>query len=125
MRRKLKADILVIGCVLIVALLFCVIPSLHQTKGPGEIVILQDGAQVGRYLLTEDNTITVTDEKGGYNLILITEGTVRVTDANCPDKLCVQKRQISNNGESIICLPHKLVIQIVSGKESGLDAMTN
>ena len=31
---------------------------------------------------------------------------------------------ISKNGESIICLPHKLVIQIVAKEESELDAIT-
>ncbi len=125
MKQKVKADILIIGCVLLVALLFFIVPCLNRAEVPEEVVIIQDGIEINRQLLSEDRTITVTCEERGYNLILISDGQVRVTDADCPDKLCIHQRQISRNGESIICLPHKLVIQIVSGKESGLDAIVN
>ena len=125
MIQKFKADILIIAGVIIIALLIMVIPGFIYENNIAEVVIMQDQSEIGRYSLLQNETITVTDSEGNYNLVMINEGTVQVTDADCPDKLCVRQRTISSHGESIICLPHKLVIQISSGKDSGIDAMTN
>lgn len=48
----------------------------------------------------------------GYNLIEIGDGKVRVIEADCPDKLDVKQGWISKPGETIVCLPNKLVIEI-------------
>ncbi|MBQ2936823.1 MAG: NusG domain II-containing protein [Lachnospiraceae bacterium] len=124
MIKKVKADVIIISCVLMVAaLLFGVI---YMNDDPtAEVSIVRDGERIGQYSLLEDETVTVTDDVGGYNLVLISNGEVRVCDADCPDKLCVKQKSISKGGESIICLPHKLVVQIISKEESDLDAVTN
>lgn len=124
MMKKIKADIIAIVCVLFVAIFFvCILAFKDSTDA--KVVITRDGNVIGSYYLTEDRTISVSDNENGYNLILISDGMVRVCDADCPDKLCVKQKNISKNGESIICLPHKLVVQIVSKEESDLDAVTN
>ncbi len=48
----------------------------------------------------------------GSNTIKIEGGGVTVTDADCPDGYCVSHVKISNEGETIVCLPHRLVIKI-------------
>lgn len=124
MINKIKADAIVIGCILITALLFFGMIYLREPTD-GEVMIIRDGELMGCYELSAEETISVSDQEGGFNLVLISNGTVRVCDANCPDKLCIRQKSISKNGESIICLPHKLVVQIVSKEESDLDAVTN
>lgn len=124
--RKLKGDMIIVAVILTAALLSFIVPFFMNDKYAGkEVIILQNGQEIGRYDLSEDNTITIRGEADGYNLILISAGKVRVTDADCPDKLCIRQRSISRSGESIICLPHKLVIMIDSPEESDLDAVTN
>ncbi|KGG81186.1 hypothetical protein Y919_02030 [Caloranaerobacter azorensis H53214] len=54
----------------------------------------------------------------GYNKIEIGDGKVRVIDADCPDKLDVKQGWISKSGEIIVCLPHKLTIEIVGENEA-------
>ncbi len=125
MIQKFKADILIITGILFIAILIMIVPGLFFKNNIVEVVVTQGRTEIGRYSLLQNETFTVTDSEGGYNLIMINEGTVQVTDADCPDKLCVKQRAINGYGESIICLPHKLVIQISSGKESGIDAMTH
>lgn len=125
MIQKFKADILIITGILFIAILIMIVPGLFFKNNIVEVVVTQGRTEIGRYSLLQNETFTVTDSEGGYNLIMINEGTVQVTDADCPDKLCVKQRAINGHGESIICLPHKLVIQISSGKESGIDAMTH
>lgn len=48
----------------------------------------------------------------GNNSILIRNNTIKVISADCKDDLCVKQGEISKVGESIICLPHKLIIEI-------------
>ncbi|MBQ9927720.1 MAG: NusG domain II-containing protein [Lachnospiraceae bacterium] len=124
MSKKLKADVAVIAAIGIVATLFWAIPYLNGDLSE-TVIINQDGKIYREYPLYNDAVIPVYYEPGGYNLILVSEGEVSVTDADCPDKLCVKQRAVSKNGESIICLPHKLVVQISSKEESDLDAVTN
>ncbi len=58
----------------------------------------------------------------GESIIEISEGRVHMVDSACPDKLCVRTGWISRPGESIVCLPNKVVIEIKSG-EGGPDAV--
>lgn len=48
----------------------------------------------------------------GNNSILISDNIIKVISADCKDDLCVKQGEISKVGESIICLPHKLIIEI-------------
>ncbi len=48
----------------------------------------------------------------GYNLIEIGDEKVRVIEADCPDKIDVKQGYISKIGETIVCLPNKMVIEI-------------
>ena len=64
--------------------------------------------------------------KGSY--ILVTQngeknGQVWIDQADCPDKLCVKQGKISKNGQSIICLPHKLTILVQADSEQEYDAV--
>lgn len=123
--KKIKADFLVLGVIFIAALLTWVIPMIRNDRTGSDVIVLRDGKEVGRYSLSEDDIFTIWGDDESYNLILVNDGAAKVTDADCPDKLCVRQRSISKNGESIICLPHKLVITIDSPEESDLDAVTN
>ena len=48
-----------------------------------------------------------------------------MTDADCPDQLCVHQKAASKNHESIICLPNKVVVEVNGNKESEFDAVAN
>lgn len=48
----------------------------------------------------------------GNNSISIRDNTIKVISADCKDDLCVKQGEISKVGESIVCLPHKLIIEI-------------
>lgn len=63
------------------------------------------------------------ETKNGYNLLIIKDGKARVADADCENKICVSKGTISKNDESIICLPHNVVVTIESDESSNVDAV--
>ena len=112
---------------LLAAFLFWLIPFLLNKLNnnlPAAVAVYQDGQRIADYSLREDQTLAIPWEEEYYNLLLIENGEASITDADCPDQLCVRQRSISRKGESIICLPHRLVIQIESNEESELDAVT-
>ncbi len=110
---------------ILLAAFFCWLAAfLSGRSSPAVVRIFQDGREISVYPVSEDVTMTIPYGEVNYNVMLINNGQVSVRDADCPDKLCVKQKAISKNGESIICLPHKLVIQIESEEESGLDTLT-
>ena len=56
-------------------------------------------------------------DNGGYNIVVISGGTVRVSEASCPDQVCVRKGATDQTNDPIACLPNKLVVQVVGGGE--------
>jgi hypothetical protein len=47
-----------------------------------------------------------------------------MTAADCPDKLCVKQRSIAKEGETIVCLPHRVVVKISGGERPVIDGVT-
>ena len=49
---------------------------------------------------------------GGHNTVHVEHGAISVSFADCPDKLCVKQGTIEDSAIPIVCLPHRLVIQV-------------
>ena len=122
--KRLRNDCILILIIVLLVGGFWLMQYLNAAQKDAVLQIYQNGELAGEYDLSQSQTIPVTGMEDSYNLVLIEDGTVRVTDADCPDQLCMKQRSISKNGESIICLPHKLVLQIHAKEESTLDAVT-
>lgn len=113
---KKNDNILILG-ILFIALVVLGIQLLHSANGTEKVKITVDGKVFGTYLLSEDRTVSVNET----NIVLITEGTVSIESADCPDQICVHHQRIKRSGESIICLPNKVVVSIEGGGEEKLD----
>lgn len=70
--------------------------------------------------LSEDATLEVATALGS-NTIVVEDGAVRISAADCPRGDCTRQRAISRPGEQIICLPHRLWIEIVAADGSPAD----
>ena len=78
---------------------------------PGRIVeIIYNGNTLAEYKLGNHNSYTFENGKGGKNIIEINED-IHVSEANCPDGICTQKR-IKNAGEAIVCVPNGLIVRV-------------
>lgn len=120
----MKWDIILLLGIISIAIIVWMIRGIMNRGEADMVIVYQDGREISRYPLTVDETITIPYGEQEYNLLMISGGTASVSDADCPDRLCVSQREICQKGESIICLPHKLVITIDSDKEGELDAVT-
>ena len=111
-----KKDIILIIVVLIVAGIAFGVKYLLSNNG-GEATITVEGKVYGTYSLDKDQTINVDN----HNTVVIKDGVVHMESDDCPDKLCVKQGEISYNGEKIVCLPNKTIVEIKSNKEADYD----
>jgi len=117
-----KADIAVIGVVIVLAATLIVL-YLRGFWGVSaqNLTISVDGKIYGVYALDKDMEIKIGDS----NICVIKDGKVSMTHADCPDQSCIHSMAISRAGESIVCLPNKVVLKITGQKadDEGVDAV--
>lgn len=105
-----KGDI----CLIIVILLLATAALLWRhfyAKAGARAVVTVDGEVKEELLLRKDVELTINTPEG-YNKVVVKDGEVMVLDADCRDHICVKHQPISKQGETIICLPHKLVVEV-------------
>ena len=121
-RRFGKNDVIFISFLAIFCIAVCVWVYKGGAVEGSNIMITVDGKEYGTYSLLQEQTITI-DEGDAINIIEIKGGKAYMKDASCPDQLCVDQNDISYDKESIICLPNKVVITVISDVESDLDGV--
>jgi len=119
--KKHKNDILLVLAVIILGAAFLVYAEFFRPKG-AEVIVSVDGVEQRPLPLSENNFVVIGDEEK-YNVLVISEGEAYIEDASCPDHICVKSGRVSLEGQTIVCLPNKVVISIEGGKSSGLDGV--
>jgi len=109
-----KRDVFLIGGILIVALIAFVFVQMNQDGG-AYVLIRVDGEEVEQYSLSDEGTYPLN---GGTNILHIEGGEAWLTEADCPDHLCVKQGKISKTGQVITCLPNKLTVTVYGAEES-------
>lgn len=105
-------DILLVALVLLIALTAYLVFIFSGDVGQW-VVIRSGGEEISRYSINENREFTIGDEDSdSYNTVVIKDGAVLVSEAGCPDKICKEHRPISKSGETIVCLPNKLVVAV-------------
>lgn len=117
-----KKDWILIIIVICVAALAYLAHYLLRDTGAGNVIVKVNGEITGIYDLSEDQEISINN---GSNILVINNGKADMTEADCPDQLCVHQREISASGENIICLPNRVSVEVKSKTESQFDAVTN
>lgn len=125
--RAYRASI--IACVLValvIALSFALTAYLRATSAAGDLVVrVHDGnGAVHEFSLHKDGQHQISTALG-HNTIGIEDGSVRMIDADCPHQSCLDQEPIDAPGAQIICLPHKLWVEVApagSDGQAGLDS---
>lgn len=97
---------------------------LPKTEGE-KVVITVDKKEYASYNFSDvDKEITLKiNTEFGSNTVVIDKNSVRVTEADCPDKLDVKAGSINQTNQMIVCLPNRLMIEIKGG-ERKVDKVT-
>ena len=113
-----KQDIIIYLTVLLLAgAAYLIHTGLHSRTG-SIVRISTDGELIADYPLSRDLETTIGGYSGGNLKLVISGGAAYVESSSCPDKICVKHARISHTGESIICMPNRIVIEIISDDET-------
>ena len=121
-----KRDIILVVCVIAAALILYAVLKLTSGESGSQAVVTIDGDVYGTYSLDTPQEIEIETEYG-TNVLCIEDGEIYMVEADCPDGYCISQGKISRGNETIVCLPHKLVVTISSDEEQedDFDAITN
>jgi hypothetical protein len=120
-REYTRRNLLLGAGLFVAALLAWGATGLYARSGAGNSVVVTDSEKKKhRFSLDEDSTHVIQTSLG-FNTVRIAEGKVCVESADCPNQNCVQQGAISEPGQTVVCLPHKLVIAIEASVDSDAD----
>ena len=94
-----------------------------QDSGDGIVAVYLEKEKIASYPLTEEIEVDLSGKNGGINRLMVRDGCAWIEYADCPDGLCVKQGEISERGQAVICLPHKLVVTIEGGAAADVDAV--
>jgi hypothetical protein len=116
-------DYLFLGALLVLGLALTLGIYCFSRAGR-QAVVTVDGAVYGTYALEEPQRVEISIDGRVANVLAIEDGRAHMESADCPDELCVRQGAISKSGQTIVCLPHKLVVEVTGGKEAGYDTIS-
>ncbi len=130
--RKRKITAILIGLFLSLVTAACALYLLSvRTASSGCIAeIYQNGRlirTIALYQVQEPYTIEIHGEGGCVNRIEVRPGSIGVTWADCPDRLCVRQGFVRSPAIPVTCLPNKLVITLRAAdpiRSAGPDMIT-
>ena len=117
-----KADLILMAAIVIIGLGISIFLAAGSHQG-NKVEITKDGKLWGTYSLDGEHKITIRDGKE-LNVVKISGGKVTMESANCKNQVCVHHSPVSRTGESIVCLPHKIVVSI-KGEDNEFDTISN
>ena len=113
-RSRRRNDIILIATLLLIAAVGLF--YLFVLRESGNVVkVTLDGELYGTYPLSEDISVDIMsgDNASELNRLVIRDGKAHMEHATCPDGICVDHRPIFRDGESIVCLPNRVVVTVI------------
>lgn len=111
-KQKRRNDLLFIIALMVTVMLAGAALFFLRSEGDA-VTVTVDGVVYGTYPLAEDTAVDLPTYGNGHNRLVIRDGVALMENADCPDRICVAHRPISRQGESIVCLPHRVVVTVV------------
>ncbi|MFQ7473439.1 MAG: NusG domain II-containing protein [Anaerovoracaceae bacterium] len=115
-----KADIILAVFLIAAGLAMSYIISFGKTAGD-ELKVTANGKIFGYYPLAENREIEIKQNEH-INKITIKDGKVSMSFSDCRGQDCIHQHPISKTGETIVCLPNKVILEI-TGNEDEYDSI--
>ena len=111
-----KRDLLLLAVLLAAAALLFAGREFFAGRPAVLVSVSVDGTEIMTLDLNRNDDIVIESGNGQTNHLIIEDGKAFLTEASCPDKLCVRQGAISETGQSIVCLPNRVIVTIVGTK---------
>ena len=114
-RRVFRNDVIFIFALLLVSAVGLLYLFVLRPSGDS-VSVTVDGAVYATYSLSQNTDVDIcTGENGEYhNRLIIRDGKAYIKEATCPDGICADHSPIFRNGESIVCLPQRVVVTVIT-----------
>ena len=107
-----KRELNLIIAILVVSGLLSAIFYAVNRKSAAQVLVTVDGQAVAALDLNKDTDMIINGYGGSTDHLVIKDGYASITEASCPDKVCVRTGKIHKTGELIVCLPNRVVVSI-------------
>lgn len=98
---------------LLLVAIFLILFLIIRGGETGEyITVSVDGKVIGSYALTGKEQVI---EIGDSNVLTIINNEGYMSNALCPDKICIERGRVSKSGEEIICMPNRVIVRVEGG----------
>lgn len=116
-----RKNLLIVAAVLVLAaVLFALSGLTRSTAEEDMIVITVDGAEYARVPLSKPGRVTIRQENGAENVVVVSDHGAVMEHSTCDNQLCVQMGEVTRdnwelrpNGAFIICLPNRVSVELV------------
>ena len=118
-----KRDIILIVALLLVGIIALVIWHFVYSVDGSYITVEQRGNLIGTYPLNVDKEIDIEYRGDVVNKIVIEDGYCHMEEAECPDHLCIKQGKVNKSGQTIVCLPNRVVVTVIDSNNSVYDSV--
>lgn len=116
-KKSYAPDVFLVGAMLLIGLF--IIAFLFLNRQSGNMIQIRVAGQVtAEYSLNQEGEYEI-EGIAGTNLLVIRDGKAWMEYGDCPDQLCVHMGPISQNGQSIVCLPNQVVVTVTDESQNG------
>ncbi len=119
-----KNDFILMGILLFTSILLFLGYHFYFRQSGDSVVVSVDNQTYAVLPLSKNTKLSIPGKDGGENTLQIKNKTARIIHADCPDKLCVHQKGIHKQGETLVCLPHKVIITVISRESNHLDGIS-
>lgn len=110
-----KLELKGVGVFILIACAVLVGIGIYRSiDGRQPVVNVEQNRETIAVLSLNKNTRKTIKNHYGTNVIVVKDGKANVVKADCKNQICVHSRAISEKGETIVCLPHKLVLTVTT-----------
>lgn len=118
-----KRDVVIVLTILIASIGWAIIAS-HSKKAAEAVVIVH--SKVYKVVSLNKNETFKIKWNGKYLMtVQVKDGAIRAKDSTCKNKICVHTGWISRDGQSIVCVPNRIIIYTKGAKPASFDLMTS
>ncbi|AZK44925.1 NusG domain II-containing protein [Paenibacillus lentus] len=127
-----RGDVLLVSLIVVIALAFLIprwlfadLSEKNHNNTPLVANIKVDGKLVRSVELTEEEQIIEIETEDGLNILKVHDYGIEMIEADCPDQLCLTFGFVKRDGGAIVCLPHKMIVEIEGdlGEGDDIDAI--
>ncbi len=113
-----RQDLYLLSFLVVVIVIFLWGYQLLNHGAGDEVVVYVGEEEQARFSLEEETKFVIEGKEGGKNDLEIHDGQADITEASCPDQICVHQKPVSEIGETIVCMPNQVIVTVESASQN-------